>query len=105
MMQAASKIARFFLLKYSYLHNISQQTAWLKLGRTLKQSAAVHHQLHLGWTNIAELLFGNIYHFTFMQQRFRTDGILLPNLRQALDVVRNATPLNFLVSANIIQTL
>jgi hypothetical protein len=56
------------------------------LGRTLKQSAAVQHQLYLGWTNIAELLFGNIYHFIFIQQRFRADGILLPNLRQALDV-------------------
>jgi hypothetical protein len=52
----------------------------------LEQSAAVQHQLHLGWTNIAELLFGNIYHFIFIQQRFRADGILLPNLRQALDV-------------------
>jgi len=53
------------------------------LGRTLKQSAAVHHQLHLGWTNIAELLYGNIYHFIFIEQRFQADGILLPNLRQA----------------------
>jgi hypothetical protein len=71
----------------------------------LKQSAAVHHQLHLGWTNIAELLYGNIYHFIFIEQRFQADGILLPNLRQALDVGRKlGTNLNFKhFSVNLIK--
>jgi len=29
--------------------------------------------LHLGWTNIAGLLFVNLYFYIFNQQRFRAD--------------------------------
>ncbi len=33
--------------------------------------AFYRYQLHLGWTNIAELLFVNLYFYIFNQQRFR----------------------------------
>jgi hypothetical protein len=29
--------------------------------------------LHLGWSNIVELLFVNLYFYIFNQQRFRAD--------------------------------
>ena len=44
--------------------------------------------LHLGWTNIAELLFVNLYFYIFIQQRFRADQQWIPALQQALLVTR-----------------
>jgi hypothetical protein len=37
--------------------------------------------LHLGWTNIAELLFVNLYFYIFNQQRFRADTATIPALQ------------------------
>jgi hypothetical protein len=37
--------------------------------------------LHLGWTNIAELLFVNLYFYIFIQQRFRADTATIPALQ------------------------
>jgi hypothetical protein len=37
----------------------------------LEQWAFYRYQLHMDWTNIAELLFVNFYFFIFIQQRFR----------------------------------
>jgi hypothetical protein len=37
--------------------------------------------LHLGWTNIAELLFVNLYFYIFSQQRFRADTATIPALQ------------------------
>jgi hypothetical protein len=42
--------------------------------------------LHLGWTNIVELLFVNLYFYIFNQQRFRADKQRIPALQQALPV-------------------
>jgi nicotinamide riboside transporter PnuC len=42
--------------------------------------------LHLGWTNIAGLLFVNLYFYIFIQQRFRADTATIPALQQALPV-------------------
>jgi hypothetical protein len=41
---------------------------WLDIGAIGHFIAIV---LHLGWTNIAGLLFGNLYFYIFNQQRFR----------------------------------
>ena len=46
--------------------------------------------LHLGWTNIAGLLFVNLYFYIFNQQRFRADEQWIPALQQALLVVGKA---------------
>jgi hypothetical protein len=43
---------------------------WLDIG-TIRHFIAV--VLHLGWTNIAGLLFVNLYIYIFNQQRFRAD--------------------------------
>jgi hypothetical protein len=45
--------------------------------------------LHLGWTNIAGLLFVNLYFYIFIQQQFRADTATIPALQQALPVVRH----------------
>jgi hypothetical protein len=37
--------------------------------------------LHLGWTNIAGLLFVNLYFYIFIQQRFRADTATIPALQ------------------------
>jgi hypothetical protein len=37
--------------------------------------------LHLGWTNIAGLLFVNLYFYIFNQQRFRADTAAIPALQ------------------------
>jgi hypothetical protein len=37
--------------------------------------------LHLGWTNIAGLLFVNLYFYIFNQQRFRADTATIPALQ------------------------
>jgi hypothetical protein len=41
---------------------------WLVIGAIWHFIAVV---LHPGWTNIAELLFVNLYFYIFIQQRFR----------------------------------
>jgi hypothetical protein len=41
---------------------------WLDIGAIGHFIATL---LHLGWTNIAELLFVNLYFYIFNQQRFR----------------------------------
>lgn len=49
-----------------------------------RQHIAIVH--HPGRTNIAGLLFVNLYFHIFIGQRFRADTVLMPALQQALDV-------------------
>jgi hypothetical protein len=51
---------------------------WLDVGAIGHFIAVV---LHLGWTNIAELLFVNLYFYIFNQQRFRADTATIPALQ------------------------
>jgi hypothetical protein len=62
--------------------------------------------LHLGWTNIAGLLFVNLYFYIFNQQRFRADTATIPALQQALPVVRKFMKHSFalLLSISICMT-
>jgi hypothetical protein len=55
----------------------------------LEQWAFHRYHLHLGWTNIVGLLFVTLYFYIFIQQRFRADGILSPNLHKALFIGSN----------------
>jgi hypothetical protein len=55
----------------------------------LEQWAFYRYQLHPGWTNIAGLLFVNLYFYIFNQQRFRADTAAIPALQQALPVMCN----------------
>lgn len=54
-----------------------------------RQHIAIVH--HPGRTNIAGLLFVNLYFKIFIGQRFRADTVLMPALQQALDVVGNSS--------------
>jgi hypothetical protein len=51
---------------------------WLDIGAIGHFIAVV---LHLGWTNIAGLLFVNLYFYIFNQQRFRADTATIPALQ------------------------
>jgi hypothetical protein len=51
---------------------------WLDVGAIGHFIAVV---LHLGWTNIAGLLFVNLYFYIFNQQRFRADTATIPALQ------------------------
>ena len=51
---------------------------WLDIGEMI-----IAIVLRLGWTNIVELLFVNLYFYIFIQQRFRADTTTIPALQQA----------------------
>jgi hypothetical protein len=59
---------------------------WLDVGAIGHFIAVV---LHVGWTNIAGLLFVNLYFYIFNQQRFRAGRASIPALQQALPVGGN----------------
>jgi hypothetical protein len=52
----------------------------------LEQWAFNRYQLHLGWTNIARLLFDNLYFYIFIQQWFRAGRAM--NSTPALSLAR-----------------
>jgi hypothetical protein len=57
-----------YLPRYGQQATLGLLQGWLDIGAIGHFIAVV---LHLGWTNIAGLLFVNLYFYIFNQQRFR----------------------------------